>query len=232
MARSAGDIGAGLPGRFPGGFPDTSARPSRGRMREGPVPMCSGVSKQRNPRSTNVTPKAMPSITHVAVTVTDLEASEAWYTKVLGVEPVLDEDTGPFRHIVYAVGGTLLGLHGFPDLVTKDAVRRAAPRARPHRLRLRQPQRAGRVGQAPRRAGHRARPDQGRRLRLGSVVPRPGQHRPRALRPAGHLIHSAGQRPGHAMRDRAAAPRLARGGGRRSSASIHVTQPSGNRTLR
>ena len=63
----------------------------------------------------------MPSITHVAVTVTDLEASEAWYTKVLGVEPVLDEDTGPFRHIVYAVGGTLLGLHGFPDLTTKDA---------------------------------------------------------------------------------------------------------------
>ena len=42
----------------------------------------------------------MPAITHVAVTVTDLAASEAWYTKVLGVKPVLDEDTGPFRHIV------------------------------------------------------------------------------------------------------------------------------------
>ena len=65
-------------------------------------------------------PTNMPSITHVAVTVTDLETSEAWYTKVLGVEPVLDEDTGPFRHIVYAVGNTLLGLHGFPDLATKD----------------------------------------------------------------------------------------------------------------
>ena len=60
----------------------------------------------------------IPAITHVAVTVTDLAASEAWYTKVLGVEPALDEDTGPFRHIVYPVGGTLLGLHGFPDLVT------------------------------------------------------------------------------------------------------------------
>jgi len=56
----------------------------------------------------------MPAITHVAVTVTDLEASEAWYTKVLGAEPVLDEDTGPFRHVVYAIGGTLLGLHAFP----------------------------------------------------------------------------------------------------------------------
>jgi glyoxylase I family protein len=62
------------------------------------------------------TPVAMPAITHVAVTVSDLGASEAWYTKLLGGPPVLDEDTGPFRHIVYSVGGTLLGLHGFPDL--------------------------------------------------------------------------------------------------------------------
>jgi catechol-2,3-dioxygenase len=63
----------------------------------------------------------MPAITHVAVTVSDLARSEAWYTNVLGSEPVLDEDTGPFRHIVYSVGGTLLGLHGFPDLKTSDA---------------------------------------------------------------------------------------------------------------
>ena len=34
--------------------------------------------------------------------------------------PVLDEDTGPFRHIVYSVGTTLLGLHGFPDLATRE----------------------------------------------------------------------------------------------------------------
>ena len=67
-----------------------------------------------------MTTQTMPAITHVAVTVTDLETSEAWYTKVLGAEPVLDEDTGPFRHIVYALGGTLLGLHGFPDLNSKD----------------------------------------------------------------------------------------------------------------
>jgi catechol 2,3-dioxygenase-like lactoylglutathione lyase family enzyme len=55
------------------------------------------------------------------VTVTDLDVSEAWYTKVLGVAPVLDEDTGPFRHIVYSLGNTLLGLHGFPDLKTTQA---------------------------------------------------------------------------------------------------------------
>lgn len=62
----------------------------------------------------------MPAITHVAVTVSDLDASAAWYTRVLGVEPVLDEDTGPFRHVVFALGNTLLGLHGFPDLATKE----------------------------------------------------------------------------------------------------------------
>jgi catechol 2,3-dioxygenase-like lactoylglutathione lyase family enzyme len=63
----------------------------------------------------------MPALAHVALTVSDLDASARWYTTVLGSEPVLDEDTGPFRHVVYAVGGTLLGLHGFPDLATSEA---------------------------------------------------------------------------------------------------------------
>jgi len=66
-------------------------------------------------------PITIPAITHVAVTVSDIARSEAWYTKVLGVQPALDEDTGPFRHVVYPVGGTLLGLHVFPDLATTDA---------------------------------------------------------------------------------------------------------------
>jgi glyoxylase I family protein len=69
----------------------------------------------------------VPAITHVAVTVTDLGASQEWYTKVLGVEPVLDEDTGPFRHIVYPVGSTLLGLHGFPDLVSREPFNERRP---------------------------------------------------------------------------------------------------------
>src|SRR5438132_1442890 len=38
-----------------------------------------------------------------------------WYTGLLGGEPVLDEDTGPFRHVVWVVNGTMLGLHQFPD---------------------------------------------------------------------------------------------------------------------
>ena len=62
----------------------------------------------------------IPAISHVAVTVTDLAASEVWYTKVFGVGPVLDEDTGLFRHIVYELGNTLFGLHGFSDLASTE----------------------------------------------------------------------------------------------------------------
>jgi glyoxylase I family protein len=65
-------------------------------------------------------PPTFPALSHVAVTVKDLDASERWYTDVLGTKPVLDEDTGPFRHIVYALGDTLLGLHGFPDLASDE----------------------------------------------------------------------------------------------------------------
>ena len=57
-----------------------------------------------------------PGFTHVAVTVSDLSTSVPWYTRLLGSEPVLDEDTGPFRHVVYVIGeGVLFGLHEFPD---------------------------------------------------------------------------------------------------------------------
>jgi catechol-2,3-dioxygenase len=33
---------------------------------------------------------------------------------------VIDEDTGPFRHVVWMVGGTLVGLHKFPGEVPGD----------------------------------------------------------------------------------------------------------------
>lgn len=56
-----------------------------------------------------------PTITHVALTVSDLGKSIPWYEKLFGSKPVLDEDTGPFRHVVWLVGGTLVGLHQFPD---------------------------------------------------------------------------------------------------------------------
>jgi len=54
-------------------------------------------------------------ITHVALTVRDIDVSAPWYAALIGSAPVLDEDTGPFRHAVFALGGTLLGLHEFPE---------------------------------------------------------------------------------------------------------------------
>ncbi|HVF33173.1 MAG TPA: VOC family protein [Acidimicrobiales bacterium] len=56
-----------------------------------------------------------PTITHVALTVSDLGRSVPWYERLFDDKPVLDEDTGPFRHVVWLVGSTLVGLHQFPD---------------------------------------------------------------------------------------------------------------------
>jgi catechol-2,3-dioxygenase len=67
-----------------------------------------------NARARRATP-TITAIGHVALTVRDLAVSVPWYTALLGEEPVLDEDTGPFRHVVYALGDTLLGLHQFPE---------------------------------------------------------------------------------------------------------------------
>jgi len=53
-----------------------------------------------------------PALTHVALTVTDLEVSVPWYRALFDAEPVLDEDTGPFHHTVFLLGGGhLVGLH-------------------------------------------------------------------------------------------------------------------------
>ncbi|ROZ93710.1 VOC family protein [Gordonia sp. OPL2] len=57
---------------------------------------------------------AFPALTHVAVTVTDLESSTRWYAALFDAGPVLDEDeeSGTFHHTVFALdGGMLFGLH-------------------------------------------------------------------------------------------------------------------------
>ncbi|MDP9165574.1 MAG: VOC family protein [Actinomycetota bacterium] len=56
---------------------------------------------------------AFPALTHVALTVRDLSVSAPWYRQLIGVDPVIDEDTDAgYRHVVYALpGDTLLGLH-------------------------------------------------------------------------------------------------------------------------
>jgi glyoxylase I family protein len=69
-----------------------------------------------------------PALAHVAVTVSDLDRSVAWYEALFGSKPVLDEDTGPFRHVVWAVGaGNLVGLHQFPDLTSTDRFEERRP---------------------------------------------------------------------------------------------------------
>jgi glyoxylase I family protein len=56
-----------------------------------------------------------PPLGHVALTVHSCDASTPWYEALIGVPPVLDEDTGPWRHVVWALpGGGLLGIHEHP----------------------------------------------------------------------------------------------------------------------
>src|SRR6476659_4652404 len=65
-----------------------------------------------------------PALAHVAVTVTDLERSTAWYSALFGSQPVLDEDEpiGGFHHTVYLVGGgQLFGLHTHPAQPATEA---------------------------------------------------------------------------------------------------------------
>lgn len=57
---------------------------------------------------------AFPGLQHIAITVSDLERSTAWYANLFGADPVLDEDeeSGTFHHTVFALdGGMLFGLH-------------------------------------------------------------------------------------------------------------------------
>jgi catechol-2,3-dioxygenase len=62
-----------------------------------------------------------PTIAHLAVTVRDLDASAPWYERLFDESPILDEDTGPFRHVVWNLGGqTLFALNQFADPV-KDS---------------------------------------------------------------------------------------------------------------
>jgi glyoxylase I family protein len=57
-----------------------------------------------------------PAITHVALTVTSLERSVPWYKALFGSEPILDEDTGPFKRVAWLASDTIVGLTQFPDL--------------------------------------------------------------------------------------------------------------------
>jgi catechol-2,3-dioxygenase len=68
-----------------------------------------------------------PTITHVALTVSSLERSVPWYGALFDSKPVLDEDTGPFHHVVWLLGQTLVGIHQFPDPVSSEAFNERRP---------------------------------------------------------------------------------------------------------
>jgi catechol 2,3-dioxygenase-like lactoylglutathione lyase family enzyme len=71
---------------------------------------------------------AFPGIAHVAVTVSDLGRSTAWYERLFDAKPVLDEDTGTFHHIVWLLeGGTLFGIHQHPSLESSQAFNELRP---------------------------------------------------------------------------------------------------------
>jgi glyoxylase I family protein len=73
------------------------------------------TADQQTPDNTQeITMTDFPGITHIAVTVTDLERSTAWYGELFDSSPVLDEDVDAraFHHTVFALGGGhLFGLH-------------------------------------------------------------------------------------------------------------------------
>jgi len=68
-----------------------------------------------------------PPVTHVAVTVSDLDRSVEWYGRLFGAKPVLDEDTGavPARRLG---GGRHPGWAApVPDLVSADSFSERRP---------------------------------------------------------------------------------------------------------
>ena len=68
-----------------------------------------------------------PSIAHVAVTVSNLGRSVPWYERLFDAKPVLDEDTGPFHHVVWLLGPTLFGIHQHSEPESRDAFSELRP---------------------------------------------------------------------------------------------------------
>ena len=68
-----------------------------------------------------------PAIVHVALTVTSLERSVPWYRALLGSDPILDEDTGPFKRVAWLTSGAVVGLTQFPDLISTQPFNERRP---------------------------------------------------------------------------------------------------------
>ena len=126
---------------------------------------------------------AFPGLQHVAITVSDLERSTQWYSRLLGAEPVLDEDeeSGTFHHTVFLLdGGQLFGLHTHMGNESGDAFdeRRTGSTTWASHCRARPSSSSGATAStswgSPRR-------HQEGRLWQRTLVPRSRQHRPGVL---------------------------------------------------
>jgi catechol 2,3-dioxygenase-like lactoylglutathione lyase family enzyme len=135
--------------------------------------------------ATSVPPAVtMGDLAHVALTVTDLSVSVPWYKRVFNRAPVLDEDTGPFRHVAFALGSTLFALHAFPVTVDDNAPVRPPPAGPgPRLVRLPRPHHTRRMGNPAGPPRHRARRDRRRRLRLRALLQRPRRTPTRGVLP-------------------------------------------------
>jgi catechol 2,3-dioxygenase-like lactoylglutathione lyase family enzyme len=69
---------------------------------------------------------AFPALTHVALSVSDLGRAVAWYSRLFGAPPALEQDEGAFRSAVWLE--PLFGLHHFGDRSTPDGATPAADR--------------------------------------------------------------------------------------------------------
>ena len=143
---------------------------------------------------------AFPGLQHVAITVSDLDASTQWYTRLFGADPVLDEDEegGEFHHVVYALdGGLLFGLHTHMGREAKDRADERRTGLDHISFGLSGTSELEKWRDRLDELGIAARRDQEGALRLGRLVPRPRQHRPRVLHRARHLIRRS---PGRSRR--------------------------------
>jgi glyoxylase I family protein len=50
-----------------------------------------------------------------------------WYKALFGSDPILDEDTGPFKRVAWLTGGTIVGLTQFPDLSSTEPFNERRP---------------------------------------------------------------------------------------------------------
>jgi hypothetical protein len=81
------------------------------RRRETSLRTATPAGVKAIPRLEEVPMSNFPPVTHIVITVSDLSRSVPWYQQLIGSDPIVDEDTGPFRQVVFALDDRFLG-HG------------------------------------------------------------------------------------------------------------------------